>query len=226
MKYVIYCDESREDGRFMAIGGLWVPRSEKAQISRSFRDLCRERGLNAEIKWSKVSSARLDDYKALIDFFFQTKPLSFRVIVVDQSKVDLAKFHDGDRELGFYKFYYQMLKAWITKGNDYLVLLDFKQNKNRNRYGDLRRIVARRAAKTNATLADLTVIDSQQSPLAQLCDLLTGSVAASACSDTRASKLQLADYIAASAHLSSLGGASPSPDFCKFNIFRIRLRTD
>ena len=59
--------------------------------------------------------------KSLVDFFIQ-EDLHFRVIVVDQDKVE------GNRELGFYKFYYEMLIKWLTKDNQYLILLDFKQN--------------------------------------------------------------------------------------------------
>jgi len=175
------------------------------------------------VKWNKTSKLKLSEYKRLVDFFFECPDLNYRVIVVDQSKVDLKRFHDGDWELGFYKFYYQMLKAWVLKGNDYLVLLDFKQNKLMSRYDDLRRILRRRAAGASATIHDLTVIDSVQTPLAQLCDILTGAVAASCCVDVRSAKADLAGHIAARAGLSSLRLSSLSPAFSKFNIFRIRL---
>lgn len=228
VEYVVYCDESRHNGatdhRYMAIGGLWVPKGRRLEISRGLRDLCRKRGLNGEIKWSKVSTARLEDYKTLVDYFFSTQALQYRVIVVDQSKVDSEKFHGGDAELGFYKFYYQMLKSWIHQGNEYVILLDFKRNKNGNRYSDLRRILGRRARVAGAVIRELTVIDSGQSPLAQLCDLLTGSVAASCCSDIRSAKASLAGHIASLAGLPDLRAASISPSFNKFNIFRIKFR--
>ncbi|MCU1301638.1 MAG: hypothetical protein JWQ87_1922 [Candidatus Sulfotelmatobacter sp.] len=227
MKYVVYCDESRHNGpenhRYMAIGGLWVPEDQKQAISRTFRDLCRSLRLNSEVKWNKTSQSRLPEYKRLIDFFFDSPGLSYRVIVVDQSKVDLARFHGGDQELGFYKFYYQMLKSWITGGNEYLILLDRKQNKAHNRYSDLRRILRRRAALAGAALLDLTVIDSAQTPLLQICDLLTGAVAASCCLDAHSAKLALAEHISVRARLQNLQVRHSSPSFSKFNIFRINL---
>src|ERR1035438_56418 len=158
MKYVVYCDESRHNGpenhRYMAIGGIWIPEEQKQVISRNFRDLCRSLGINSEVKWNKTSQSKIAEYKLLIDFFFDSASLSYRVIVVDQSKVDLAKFHGGDAELGFYKFYYQMLKTWIIGGNEYLILLDCKQNKSNNRYSDLRHILRRRAASAHAVIRD------------------------------------------------------------------------
>ncbi len=227
MEYVVYCDESRHDGqaqhRYMAIGGLWVPRAVKPDLTRRFRRLCASVGLRSEIKWSKVSAARLEGYKRLIDFFID-EPLNFRVIVVDQSHVDADRFHGGDRELGFYKFYYEMLEKWIEEGNQYLILLDFKQNKGADRYTTLRTMLERRT-RGRAWITDLTVIDSRQTPLAQLCDLLTGAVAACWCRDLAGDrpKPALARHLAQKLGRTSLRISSASPAMEKFNIFSIDL---
>ena len=227
MDYVVYCDESRHDGlhshRFMAIGGLWVQKDQKAALSRHLRDLMKSVGLNSEMKWNKVSMKRLSAYKLVIDFFFESQFAHYRAIVVDQSTVDLKKYHDGDPELGFYKFYYQMLKAWIGRGNRYRLLLDFKQNRGARRYKDLRKILHRRANRAGAVIQDLTVIDSAETPLAQICDVLTGAVAASCCSDIQSAKAELAAYIAKRVGIHNLAERSYSPTFSKFNIFRINL---
>jgi hypothetical protein len=227
MEYTIYCDESRHSGaagdRYMAIGGLWVPKDRKPSLTREFRDLKRSVGLNSEVKWSKVSSARLDAYKRLADFFL-AGDLNFRVIVVDQTKVDANRFHGGDRELGFYKFYYEMLIKWLLAGNQYVILLDFKQNTGAGRYTTLRTVLERKL-KGVAWIGDLTVIDSCQAPLAQLCDLLTGAVAASWCDGLAAEgpKQALAQHVASGLSKASLKFQSASPAFEKFNVFRIDL---
>jgi hypothetical protein len=227
MEYTVYCDESRHSGlpggRYMAIGGLWVPRDRKAALTKEFRDLKRSVGLNSEVKWSKVSSARLEAYKKLTDFFL-ARDLSFRVIVVDQAKLDVNRFHGGDRELGFYKFYYEMLIKWLFARNQYLILLDFKQNKGAARYTTLRRILER-TLRGVAWIDDLTVIDSCQAPLAQLCDLLTGAVAASWCDGLAdgGPKQALTQHVAAALNKPSLKFQSASPEFEKFNVFRIDL---
>lgn len=78
MQYVVYCGESRHDGgpgsHFMAIGSLWVPRCRKPQLKEALRSLFREVGLHAEVKWNKVSAARLDAYERIVDFFFAHGP--------------------------------------------------------------------------------------------------------------------------------------------------------
>lgn len=226
MEYVVYCDESRHDGaeqnRFMSIGSLWMPRSLKPELTKKFRGLRESVGLKGEVKWSKVSARKLEAYQKLVAFFFQQQDLRFRVIVVDQSKVDLRRFHGGDRELGFYKFYFEMLEKWIEAGNRYLVLLDFKRNKGADRYGTLRRVLENKA-KGMAWIDDLTVIDSYESPLAQLNDLLTGAVAATWCGlKPGGAKERLSAYIAQHRG-ASLKTATGGPGICKFNLFAIEF---
>ncbi len=229
MQYVVYCDESRHDGGcgapFMAIGSLWTPREHKLQLTKTTRALFRQVGLNSEVKWSKVSTSRLDAYKKIVDFFFATDALRFRVIVVDQAKFDPQRFHGGDRELGFYKFYYELLIRWLEPGNEYLVLLDFKQNQGASRYRDLRAILSRKL-RGEAKILDLTVIDSAETPLAQLCDLLTGAVASAWCGDTDpgSAKAELVSHITRHRGLPFLKIASASPAISKFNVFQIELQ--
>jgi hypothetical protein len=235
MEYVVYCDESRQDGSlknpFMTIGSLWLPRDKKNAITQEFKHLCREFKLNSEIKWSKTSQKSLNSYKKLVDFFFKHPEINYRVIVVDQRKVDAALYHRGDQELGFYKFYYLLLIQWLTQGNQYLILLDFKQNKGSDRYSMLRTVLDRKL-KGTAWISDLTIIDSAQTPLAQLCDLLTGAVSSTWCNDLKpkSAKEDLALYIAQKCspnsppQFQSLKVISSSPSISKFNIFKIDLK--
>jgi hypothetical protein len=199
-----------------------VPREKKPLLTRQFRQLCTDHGLRGEVKWKKASAKRLDAYKALVDFFFSHHDLRFRAIVVEQAKVRLDQFHGKDRELAFYKFYYEMLEKWLEERAEYLILLDYKQNRGADRYTTLRTCLERHL-RAIAWIADLTVIDSRQSPLAQLCDLLTGAIAA-AYNGPRAGspKEALAQYIAAKAGFQTLRTAT-SLSAQKFNIFRIDL---
>jgi hypothetical protein len=130
--YVVFCDESSHTNqpkrRFLCIGSLWVPKDEKAEFTQQIKNIKKERGLRGEVKWSKVSSVCFDGYRELVDFFIAQDSMRFRVIVIDLEKVRFDEFHEGDTELGFYKFYYHMLYQWLEDGNEYLILLDFKSN--------------------------------------------------------------------------------------------------
>jgi len=225
-EYVVYCDESCHDltahHNFMAIGSLWVPRGDKECLSKDFAHLCRSVGLRGEVKWKKVSRSRIEAYKKLVDYFFDRDPLRFRTIVVDQNKLDLEEYHGGDSELAFYKFYYEVLIKWLSPGQRYLILLDRKSNRGAERYTDLRRCLERKLQAPSA-IRDLTVIDSKEAPLAQLCDLLTGAVAAAYNGPRKHSaKEKFANYIASRAGFGSLRTRT-SLDAAKFNIFQIEL---
>ncbi len=223
--YVIYCDESCHDltayHTFMAIGGLLVPQPEKAKLSRELRALMRSCKLNSEIKWSKVSIKKLEHYKQLVDFFFEHLELRFRSIVVDQTKFKPER-HGMDRELAFYKFYYEMLEKWLEVGNEYLILLDYKNNRGANRYNTLK-LYLERYLKGKAWIRDLTVVNSKETPFAQLCDLLTGAVAAAYnIPNPGSAKEKLGNYIASKLGWSTLR-ASTNLSVRKFNIFNINL---
>ena len=225
-KIVVYCDESCHDlsghHAWMSIGALRLPRERKPGLTRAFRQLCEQHGLRGEVKWTKTSAKHLDDYKALVDFFFGETDLRFRTILVEQAKVRIGEFHGKDKELAFYKFYYEMLEKWLEERAEYLILLDYKQNQGADRYTTLRRYLERHL-RGIAWIADLTVIDSSESPLAQLCDLLTGAVAA-AYNGTRPDgpKSALVQHIADKAGFPTLR-TSTGLTAQKFNIFKIDL---
>ena len=184
MDFIIYIDESRHggpcSGPYMGIGGLSVPRDQKEAVTKRLKLLRKEIGLTGEIKWTKVSASKLTSYQRLIDFFLENDALRFQVIQVEKATLDHAIDIDGNAELGFYKFYYEMLIELMVPPHRYLVLLDFKTNKGADRFGDLRRVL-KNNLPSGASLSDLTINDSFQSPLAQLADLLTGCVTAAWC---------------------------------------------
>jgi len=226
-RYVIYCDESCHEltphHPFMSIGGLKVLRAEKARLSVQLSQLKRSCGLNSELKWSKVSAKRLEDYEKVIDFFFEHPAVSFRAIVVEQAKVRFEQYHGRDRELAFYKFYYEMLEKWLHAGNEYLILVDYKNNRGADRHTTLKTYLER-YLHGKAWIKDLTIINSKETPLAQLCDIFTGCIAAANNGIREGSaKEDLAKYIVSRAGLDTLCVSTPlTAD--KFNIFKMDLR--
>lgn len=223
---VIYCDESCHDltpyHDFMAIGGLKLLHADKARLSRELRSLMRSNNLNSELKWSKVSNKYLEGYKRIVDFFFEHEEVCFRAIVVEQSKVKMAACHGKERELAFYKFYYEMLEKWLMPDNEYLILLDHKNNKGADRYKTLK-LYLERYLIGKAWIRDLTVINSRETPFAQLCDIFTGAIAAAYnVPNAGSAKEQMSNYIASKAGWSTLH-TSTNLSERKLNIFKIDL---
>jgi hypothetical protein len=137
--------------------------------------------------------------------------------------VKLKQYHQDDAELAFYKFYYEMLEKWLHPNETYLILLDHKSNK-----GDGRCVTLWRCLEShftgNVDIVALTTIDSARTPLAQLCDVFTGCLAA-ANNGIKAgtAKAELADYIRDKAGLAALSCGTPL-NAEKFNIFKPALR--
>ncbi|MBK1789860.1 DUF3800 domain-containing protein [Persicirhabdus sediminis] len=226
LNYTIYCDESRHDSGssdgYMTIGGIWVPTAQKSKLLKGLRALYSEHSIGAEVKWSKTSRLMLGSYKALIDYYFEN-PIHFRCIIIDKKQIKYDEFQGGDDELGFYKFYYEMLIKWLELPGEHSVLLDFKKNKVFDRYKVLKRCIDAKLAH-GSKLKSLNVINSQDSPLAQIADLLTGATAAKWSGvQSDSPKADLIQYIEEKRGY-SLTSTDSSPALSKLNLFKIQLR--
>lgn len=184
MHFDVYCDESRPDllaskksqAKFMLIGSLWLPREMRGKYKEEIHRLRDRYKIGGEFKWTKISPSRRDFYLALADWFLSKKDsLRFRCIIVDQNKVNLKLYHQDDQELGFYKFYYQLLHHWILDFNDYSIFVDFKSNRRRDRLPVLKQCLDLSNLSSNISLVQ--AIRSEESVLIQCTDVLVGATA-------------------------------------------------
>jgi len=97
--YNIYCDESchleHDDINVMVLGAIWCSQSKLHDINQRIKQIKARNGisLTAELKWTKVSSAKLDLYEDLINYYFDDDDLHFRALIVpDKSKLDHERF--------------------------------------------------------------------------------------------------------------------------------------
>jgi len=182
----IYCDESNQqllgstepsDKRFFLIGGIWFPASKRSEYKEAINNIRQEEQCFGEAKWKAVSPSRLSFYLKIIDFFFrQEYDLRFRCIVVDTQRVDLQKYHEADKELGYYKFYYQLLKNWIEDFNSYRVFVDLKTNRSPHRLAVLYNFLS--VSNILADVVSVQALPSKDLVLMQLADVLLGGVSA------------------------------------------------
>lgn len=229
MKFEVYCDEVNPDvltsasprARYLMLGSLWLPIELRDEIKSRVGTLRQRHQAWGEIKWSKVSPNRQDFYVELIDLFVSYGDnLRFRCIVVDRTQLNLA-LHDNDGELGFYKFYYQLLHHWILDFNEYRIFCDVKSNRDPKRLPVLGLCLS--SANLTSSIVSTQSLPSHEVVLIQLCDLLLGA-ASSRINDT------LRDGTAKSAVVQRLEvalGRTLAPTHKteeKFNIFKIRLQ--
>ena len=227
----VYCDEShpelfvgpRADIAKAVIGSLWMPANFRSTFKEHVTTLREKHRVWGEVKWKKVSPSREAFYVDLIDYFFNQPELQFRAIVIDSTKINLERFHSSDAELGFYKFYYQLLHHWINSRNTYTIFCDDKVNRDPRRLLELGTVLAK--ANRGATVAPLRTVSSSQSAGVQLCDVLLGATqwCANGVTGTSTSKVAVVARIQ-----DRLGHAiAPTlPSERKFNVFNIQLRCD
>lgn len=205
------------------IGSLWFPADYRPELKARLNQLRQEHDVWGEFKWNKVSPARLPFYRAVVSYFFSTEELRFRAIVIDAARLNLERFHQSDAELGFYKFYYQLLTHWIVTPNSYAVFCDDKVNRDRRRLTELGKVLTN--ANRGAKVLPIQSVASSQSTAVQMCDVLLG--ATQWCANGGPGTSQAKRTIVADIENQLGHPIGPTPQSAqKFNVFNIRLRGD
>lgn len=183
-EYHIYCDESchilHDHQKVMVLGAIWCPAGYATEFAQQIRALKIQYGLAAsfEIKWTKVSPAALNFYKAVLDYFFNNDNLHFRALVVpDKSRLrheDFNQTHDD----WYYKMYFDMLKIILSPDARYRIFLDIKDTWGGKKVAKLHQVLCNSIYDfSHDIVQDMQIIRSEDTELLQLADLLIGVVA-------------------------------------------------
>ncbi len=227
MEFEIYCDESglealsnKEAHAYSAIGGIWITSEHRQELKDKFNAIRAHYGVKGELKWSKISPKFFNLYLDVIDLFFSSEFIRFRVITMESCKVDHLKFNDHDAELGFYKFYYQLLNHWIFDFNTYEIFLDLKVNRDKGRLISLKNALV--CANLTADIRQVQGLPSEQSIGIQIADILTGMVNAKFNRKIESTaKLDLIKHVESQYLHKPIAPTGKWDE--KFNIFRINL---
>ena len=181
--YNVYCDESGHlpnDGLpNMVLGAIWTPKDRVHQLASQLRTLKKSHGISPqlEVKWTKVSPAKIDFYMALVDFFFDQDDLHFRSLVAtDKSRLNHAAFYQ-DHDTWYYKMYFSMLKSIITPSDRFRIYLDIKDSRSADKTSKLHDVLCNNIYDfDHAIIERVQTIRSHESEVLQLADLLIGAV--------------------------------------------------
>lgn len=226
----VYCDETlpdlftsnikKESGQFLLIGSLWIERELREDIKQHIKDLREKYNCWGEIKWTKVSPSKEKFYLELVNLFFSYgMEMRFRCIGIDPKKI-IWSYHEEDKELGFYKFYYQMLQKWIIEFNSYKIFCDAKKNRDLSRLSTLKSILNNQFR--NSYIEEVQALPSKEVVLIQFSDFLLGATSAKFNNSVSKNTAKL-NVIK---HIEKLIGRELAPTNRmenKFNIFMIRL---
>lgn len=181
----VYADEScKDDHRYLALGGTCLEDSFAVTALARLKAVREAHNTHGEVKWSKVSRAKLSFYKQFVDVFFDCSKhdeMHFHSLYVDTRTINNAQFNYGDRDLGFNKLIYQLLLHKF--GRKYAehhhmhVYLDDRSTKHQpaDLAPMLNRDLARHGLPSNG-FRRVRFQDSKSTDLLQLNDLLVGTV--------------------------------------------------
>ena len=181
--YNIYCDESchlqNDHQQAMVLGAIWCSLEKTKEISTRLREIKLRHGLsqNFEVKWTKVSQAKLLFYQDLIDYFFDDDDLHFRALIVpDKSKLlhnDFAQDHD----IWYYKMYFDMIKVLLNPTDNYRIYLDIKDTRSNDKIKKLHDVLCNNVYDfKHEIITRIQTIRSHEVEQLQLADLLIGAV--------------------------------------------------
>ena len=214
MKHLIFADESNTDrARFMLIGGIWIDEVTYQQVNEECRQFKLANGWNeiTKFNWKSLSKKTLEQYCRFIDIFFKYN-LQFNCIIIDRKEINLKANKYNDAELGFYKFYYQLLRHNSKKDYPYYIYLDRRNNSEPTRLEDLKSFLKQDTHPSNwlgfritdkgLNIKTIEFVNSDSYNLIQFSDLLLGAIGFQynnrhTQADASKTKIEFANYIAA-----------------------------
>lgn len=207
----IYCDESStRDNQYMVIGGIWCPWSLEATLRAELARV-KTRCRLGEVKWGKVTERYLPHYQDFASVLFHYPQVCANFIIIDKRLVDYRTYHNNDRELAFYKFYFLLVSRNILPTYRYWLYVDQRPDRQDERLSELRDVINNYHNRENGQrpIRHAEPRISKNDDLIQLADLYVGAVQAAWNGViTRQAKLDLCAFMAQQAKLASLSTAT------------------
>ena len=182
MEFNIYCDESchlkSNNSQYMLIGAIYCPKLKVKKVNQYIQHLKRNYNLSnsIELKWNKVDKKTEKLYLDIINYFFNTDYLKFRVIVIDKSLLNHEKYNQTENEF-YHKAYYEMLKYIIIPGNTYNIYPDIKDTNSYYYHQIMLKFLRIKISDSNKkTIKKVQPIRSYESPILQINDILIGAL--------------------------------------------------
>ena len=161
----------------MVLGAIWCPLKNTQEISFRLHEIKERHGLNRdfEMKWTKVSPAKLRFYMDAVDYFFDDDDLHFRALVVpDKSNLPLSLRTSRYNDL-YYKIHFDMLKVILNPNDHYRIYLDIKDTFGVDKAKKLKEVLLNDFSRD--IVERVQIVRSHEVAVMQLADLLIGAVA-------------------------------------------------
>jgi hypothetical protein len=226
--YNIYCDESchlqHDHQDIMVLGALWCPAEKAAEIAARVREKKAFHGFpkSFEIKWTKVSPAKVAFYQDVLDYFFDDEDLNFRALVADKNNLRHDAFPGQDHDGWYYKMLFTLLSPLLSPEARYRIYLDLKDTQSALKAAKLREVLCNDRYDFDRQLIErIQPVRSHEVQQVQLCDFLLGAVGyINRGLHSNSAKVALVNHIKQRSHYSLVRSTLLRER--KFNLFRWR----
>jgi hypothetical protein len=182
-EYSIYCDESchlqNDQQQTMVLGAVWCPTEKARETAQRMREIKHRHNLpqDFEVKWTKISPAKLDFYLDILDYFFDDDDLHFRALIVsDKSKLCHAAYSQ-DHDTWYYKMYFDLLKLLLIPNDHFNIYLDIKDTRSADKVRKLHDVLCNNLYDfQREIIRRVQNVRSHEVEQIQLADLLIGAV--------------------------------------------------
>ncbi len=168
------CHLLHNDSRFMVIGAVACPKKHSASVSYKIKCLKIKYGLSAdfEIKSTKISPAKYEFYKAVIDIFLSDNDLHFRAVIIDKEQLDHQRFGQTHDEF-YYKMVYTLFRYFLWGKINY-IYVDYKDTMSYEKSQKVTECLTNNHEMPSEFKFFAQPINSKESNIMQLADLLIG----------------------------------------------------
>jgi hypothetical protein len=178
----LYCDESchleNDHKPVMVLGAVWCLQDKARETAVRLREIKRAHGLPAdfELKWTKVSPAKLGYYMEVLNYFFDDDDLHFRAWVAHKVGLRHGAFgqtHDD----WYYKMMFGLMEPLLTPDARYRLYLDKKDTRSAAKVVKLHDVLCNNLYDFNRAIVErVQVVEANTVEQLQLADLLLGAV--------------------------------------------------
>ena len=181
--YEIYTDESgtSKPDHHMLIGGFIINRLSREKIKSEIFSIKDDKSIKGEIKWGKVNKNNYDNLCKIVDYIYENNiNLYYKSIVIDKKKVNNRLYNESNSDIGFYKFYYQLIYNGFCKELNMQdkVFLRLDQKSVNYSLSNLKDILNNGFLKRDkiSPICEIIPLDSKNDIFIQIADLITGAI--------------------------------------------------
>jgi len=163
----------------MTLGTVWCLLERRREICVRLREIKARHNLppHFEVKWGKVSPAKVEFYLDWLDLFLDDDDLHFRAVVIPQKSKLLHDAIGQTHDDWYHKMYFLLLSVLLRPENRHQIYVDIKDTRSAQKMAKLHDVLCNNVLDFDRRIIErVQVISSKDSDLIQLADLLIGAV--------------------------------------------------